>query len=482
MNWKRLLLGAILVLILVPVIGWVVLTLTVRKLSNPDFLVAQIENSLNCRAEINEATLDLYSQPASLSLIGIGIGPRDEYVEQGTPQADRPRLNASVYIDHVYLELETGPLFSQQLVVRNLEIERPQLDMRIYPDGSTSLDELLEDVRNDSNPDEEKPKDPDKPKDPSKSKEFTADDLAVSAIANRFAIDGMEIFATIEKSKTTIQIYDADIIATNVDIDPTNLAEHNSIDLDYNATVAVDSVVQNRRFVDLVFDGKGKIQPFEVESRELHPRLETKVTVIQDSYIDGLVLLDEIEDTLRELEEFGVEFGEALRLRGDFSEDTDIAFIAHRGRVELTSDFPVPIDQNMLILEEGSWVDSGANDHSFNVTFILSKTLTSEAEGSIRKFLTEEFGKEVADAFIKLLLDPVKQEDFIVIRVTSTGDMGDPEVTLHTKLGKIGGSKGLLEGLLKGGDSPDGDPLKDLEGEAKKLLEGLFGGDKKSDE
>ncbi|MEM7013564.1 MAG: hypothetical protein AAF585_18990 [Verrucomicrobiota bacterium] len=116
MNLKRLLLGAVLVLILVPVIGFVVLTMSVKKLSDPEFLVARIEENLNCRAEIQQATLDLYSQPASLQIIGIGFGPRDEYAENGTPLSERPPLNSSVFINAVTLELETRPLFKKQLV------------------------------------------------------------------------------------------------------------------------------------------------------------------------------------------------------------------------------------------------------------------------------------------------------------------------------------------------------------------------------
>lgn len=516
MKLKRLVIGLALSLVLIPVIGWIILTLSVKKFSDPDFLVAQIEQSLNCRAEIKAAELDLYGKPASLSLTGIAFGPRDEFVTDGVPQSERPPLNPSVSVDYVHLQLETMPLFSQQLVVRNLEIERPQLDLRIYEDGTTSLDELLADVR--GKKDSSAPKPEGEQPAPSKSKKFTADDLGLSAVADRFAIDDMTIYATIEKSKITIQIYDVDLIATNIDVDPSDLEHHNSIELDYNATIAADSFAQNFRFIDMVIDGKGTLRPFELDTRELHPFLDTQVTVAKDSYIDGLVVLDELEGAVRELEKFGVKFEEGdLRLRGDFSEETTASFTAHRGRVRMTDDLQIPIGPNIVILRQNSWVDSGANDHEFFLTFILGSTLTKRIDTELEKFLVEAFGPELAKKFKNMILEPVTEqhpvtgEDFFVLNLNSSGKLGEPDVDLDA-LGQIdaGGLlkdllkgepaaaghpastedtlKGLLDGLLNPGNGAgsapgaktpepkagEEDPLKDLEGQARKLLDGLL--------
>ncbi|MFT5464997.1 MAG: hypothetical protein ACI8UO_000083 [Verrucomicrobiales bacterium] len=464
--------------------------ITVKKIQDPDFLVAQIEEHFNCRAEIETVKLDIFARPARLQVTGIAIGPRDAVVEKGVPLRDRKALNNTIYIQHIDLMVETLPLFQRKLVVRNLEIESPRVTLEIYEDGKTSLDELLRKPGKS----EEKP---DETKIPAAatakaSPGFTVDDLSISAIAKRFAIEDMEVLATIEKTGTVIQIFDSEIIATNVDIDPENLASHNSIDLDYHAHIAVDSTAQGQRFIDLDFDGKGVLRPFDPKTRELRPFLDTTVGASQDSYIDGLVILDELEGVIGELEAFDIHLGDDLRLRGDFTTETKdkIRFTVHRGRFELMpgtktdpNDFEIPIDGNLLILEEGSWIDSATDQHEFNVVFFLSKSLTDKVKLQLDEFL-EDVPEVLAKELKKVILEPALLGDNIMIKLTSSGSIGDPLIALHTKFGSIdskgGGLESLIRGALKGGDDDDDgdkpDPLKEIEGELENLLKELRGG------
>lgn len=503
MNLKRLLLGVLVFLVLVVVIGGTVLWMAVRKLTDRDFLVAQIEENFNCRAEIESVEFEIWGG-ARLMVTGLAIGPRDGVVEQGTPQSERKPMTNTAYIQHVDLLVETLPLFRRKLVVRNLEIESPEINLTIFADGTTSLDELLRKPKSgEPKAPEPKPEEPAAAEPAAKSAEFTVDDLQISAIADRFGIENLTINAFVEKTGTLIQVFNGNIIARNVDIDPSNLAQHNSIDLDYDAHIAVDSTFQGQRFVDFAFDGEGLLRPFDPITRELVPRLDTTVGATKDSYIDGLVILDEIESVVGELEAFDVYLGEDFRLRGDFSADTKekIRFTVHRGRFHLVTgteadpnDFTIPFDRNLLILEEGSWIDSANDQHHFNVTFFLSKTLTQRVEEKLDEFsakfddLPEPLANELKKIDLKeRILGPAKVGDNLMIRLSSSGSIGSPTIVMHTKFGSVGGDGGGLESLLKGilGDGEetgeDEDPLKELESGVRDLLRSLGGDDEEEE-
>ncbi len=459
---KRPLFFVGLAIALVVIGGGIVYQSFVAKLSNPDYIVRELEKAMNCRAMVDSVRLQGFRSPTRLEIQGLYLGKRDQYAEEGIPIQDRPAFTPAVAIDYLALELQTGPLLARRMVIKNLILERPHVELQIFRDGTTSLDSIIRPPAKPASEDESPDpagEEPDQPKSPRIVK---ASELPVSAIQGRIAIEGLTVLATVERSKTTVQIHDAIAIFSDVDIDPGNLALHNAANLELSAWVGVDSLERNTRYLDLSLDGNGAIQPFNPDTSELDPSLSASVTVRRDSWIDALPIIDDMEELLKQLEDYGVSF-EAVRLRGDFSEDTTASFNATRKFVRMTSDFMIPIDENFLILEESSWVNTAENDHEFFVTFIGSERLTRKAESEIDKFLLEKIGEIGAGPIKAALMQNIKQGDFLVLRFNSKGDMGDPNVVAVTPFGEIGN---LIDGT---GD------LDDLKERAEDLLKDLFG-------
>ncbi len=460
---KRLLIIAGVAILGLVLVSWVALTVYVRELTDPDSLVAKIEASLNCRAEIKEASLNLWEKPVRMQVSGVGLGERDEFASPDIPLAERPELKAAVTIDTIFIEMDAMPLLNKQLVINNFVIERPSVKLRVYENGDTSLDELF---RPPADPDQEasgsggsgsgKPQRP---------KTFTADQLPVAALAERVAIEDATIYATIDKTKYTVQLDRAIVELINIDVDPNALEKRNAANLEFGINVSVDSLRHNQRFVELALDGNGSIQPFDPVTREFMPSLSASVTVLRDSYIVAMPMLDEIEEWIDKLDDFGASL-EGVRLRGDFSEDTTLSFSASRDNITVTDDFMVPIDENFLIVENGSWVDPGQNDHQFKVSFIASERLTQKAEANADKYLKQLLGETEGVIVKKMIIDGLKEGPFLVLRFQSQGDFGQPEVSAKTPFGKDLGT------LLDGSPDAAAQRMKDqLDGLLKSLLD-----------
>jgi len=410
----------------VGLIGWLAITLYVRDLTNPDNIVAKIEASLNCRAEIKEASLNIFESPVRMQVTGLALGERDEFAKPDVKLADRPKLNAAVSVDTIFVELEAMPLLSKKLIVNDFAIERPNVKVRVYEDGNTSLDELFRPPPGAvvATGGEAAPVAPASDERPPR---FTADQLPVAAMAKEVSLEDGTIYATIDKTKYTMLLDRAIIRLIDIDIDPNALEEHNSSTVEISLNVSVDSLRHNQRFVELAIDGIGAVQPFDPISREFAPSLSASVTVERSSYIEAMPMLDEIEDWIEKLESYGVGL-DGVRLRGDFSEDTTLSFNANRDQISMTDDFLVPIDENFLIIKSDSWVKPGENDHDFKVSFVASERLTKKAEDEAEKYLAEKVGAAEARIAKELLFSKIKKDGFLVLNFQSQGDFGSPKV------------------------------------------------------
>jgi hypothetical protein len=459
---KRVVLTAAATVIALVLAGVAVAYFTLQGLASPANLARELESIYNLRAEVTESKLTL-GFPTRLEIHGLTLAPRDASVEQGVPVADRPPLQSVAAIDFIELELRTVPLLTRQFVIENLLVERPTIEMEIYEDGTTSFDRLLKPPAPVAAAEAEA-KPPGPRADPSAPLGVAkADQLPLASFLGGVSVEDATVLATVAKSKTTVQIHRGVIHLTDVDVDPNALADHNSANIEVAAWIGVDSFEKNTRYLDLAFDGTGAIQPFNSKTGELDPSLSAQVTVRKDSWIDTLPLLDDMEELIRQLEDFGVSL-DGVRLRGDFSEDTTASFSASRRELRMTSDFMVPVDENFLVLEEGSWVNAGENDHDFFVTFIASERLTRKAEDEVDKFLRQKLGDGPAVPVKNALLRSVKQGDFLVLRFNSKGDMGNPEVAALTPFGDVGGLLNL----------PDA-TVDEVARQADRLLESLFG-------
>ena len=436
--------------------------LFINSLARPAYLVRQLENTFNCRAQINEASLHLFQSPARLEIRGLSLAARDEFANNQTPLDERPSIQATTTVDYILLELKTAPLLKRKLVVTKLTIERPKIEMTVHEDGHTTFDEMIKPAPNSA-----VARAGSKREGGAKAEgahvAVRVDQLPIEAIEGRIAVEDATIDATIERSKTKVQIHKGILIFSDVDVNPANLDGHNAANVDLSAWIGVDSFEKNARYMDLWLDGTGAVQPFNEKSGELDPSLSAEVTVRKDSWIEAFPALDDMEELLKQLQKYGVNL-EGVRLRGEFSADTTASFNATRKSVKMTSDFMIPIDENFVVIQNGSWVNSAQNDHDFTLTFIGSARLTRKVESEMTKYLGKQLGEVEAEVVKAAVLSSVKQVDFLVLRVGSKGDLGKLTVAVLTPVGDIGS-------LMK---KPD-EAINALKSKVPDILKSLFG-------
>ncbi len=118
-------------------------------------------------------------------------------------------------------------------------------------------------------------------------------------IADRLAIDGGSIFATVEATGATILVDDIRAAVTDIDVNPNNLESHNRALIDLSMLVGVDSPPEKgERYAEFRFEGNATATVFDPMSGNLEPSLLADLIIHEGSFIDANPTLEAVADLL----------------------------------------------------------------------------------------------------------------------------------------------------------------------------------------
>ena len=457
------------------------------KLSK-EAIVAQMESSWNCRAQIDSVTLVLMSSPARLQISGCKITPRD--AEVAKPYAQRAPLDPAgiqVSIDRAVLEVKLQDLVSRRLNVQQLILSEIGVREEVTNEGESSLGVLFAKPVSGAGavaaahadqasvtppPGEVTPPQPEAPvaepapgppavsshlqSDPEKVKRETkavfAKELGFSIQVGRASLEGVSLHRVDHKSVTKTDISGLSFSISEIDVDPDDLAAHNSFKLALNGRLLQQGRVgpkdarRSATLADLLFDGAGMVHPFDVESGQWQPVSDLRLTLKKGSVLGGYMKLGETgSKDLKKLDDYGIDLRD-LSLGGPLLEDANIQVTFENDRSTLQQDAHFAMPDFELTLQKESWLNGAEDQHEMQVRITCGPKLQEQVSAGVKKLLGDDLGANV----IKTLSD---EKGRVYFDMRSSDRLSKPKVVpdvqrlLNRLLQGVGG--GLFDGLLK---------------------------------
>lgn len=438
----------------------------------PDFLVSQIEQRWNCRAQIDSVKVSL-SGSTTVELVGVALAPRDDFANRNALLAERdplPEADMMLRSERVFLEIMPGELVRRQLNIRQLQLDGLMVSATIQRDGGTSLKPLFQP------PQKEKPVvastvvESATVAEPASSPEVEAG-LNLATVANKLEVREGTVNLRVESSGADIRLEEFSLALTEIDVNPRDLAAHNRATAQFSGNLIVlppapadaGDVAPAAEYLRARVSGLGRIQPFEVETGELDPVWSADLTVHQGSEIDTFPLVERLRALLDGVDTGGVTFDD-LHLRGTLLADATTEIGHAGGKYLMKRPLELQLPDTTIEVDKGSWMHAGTNEHKMKGQLTASEALTRQIEGKVDAYLQQKAGSLASGNLRGLILSPLMRDGRLVIEISSRGDLAEPEVDLVTPMGN-------LSDIIGTGKST----IKSLEGLGKGLLKGLLG-------
>ncbi len=436
-------------------------------------LIAQIEQQLNCRVQIDGSSASILSSPAKVELRGIKFAPRDEEVEK--PVKQRAKLDENLVAasaERAVLLVDLSDLIKGNVNIKQLKFEGVQVHGRFDKEGRNSLHPMFISPRKDKTNDDKNPK----PKDPKSSdptvvknphdkkdpdtktneeRPFHASDLPISVLVQVAGISNAQMDISDEKNgtQTTLENFHFDL--KDMDVNPSDLAKHNRCLMDFSGQILLKKTGVNMPLMDFAFSGDGSVKPFDVQSGEWNPDIWLKVKLHKGAIIGGTPLKEQMrEKDAKKIKDYGLELGN-IALGGVLGEDADTEIHRVGNKFIVKKDTRLIFPQYEITLADGSWFNGHEDVHRGNGVLVVNAAVSKDMLSHAQKGLAEKYGDTLASLAMAVvepaLLDDQKR---IVLKFKSRGKLSQPEVDLDNVLVDIKDSiksagSSLLDGLLK---------------------------------
>lgn len=459
------------------------------KLSK-EAIVAQMESSWNCRAQIESVTLVMMASPARLEVVGCILAPRDAEVSK--PLAQRPPMTmgkTGMSIGRAVLELKLQDLLSRRLNVQQLTVSDVIVEEDVPRAGDSSLSILFEKpVNAEAVTVTDAPLPVTSPATPVPVAEASSVVVvapasgvpaapvakleAPAAIAQEKAVHEPEVFvasqlgfsinvrrASIERGNfhrndhrntTKTDVTDLNFSITDIDVNPADLAQHNSLNvtlsgrLKQRGRIGPKDARREVTMAEVVLVGEGTLHPFDIETGLWKPVSDLTLTMKKDSTLGGYMKLGETgSKELKKLDQYGIDLSD-LSLGGPLLDDASLRLSFQDDRNTLAADAHFAMPDFELTLHKGSWLNGAEDAHEMQVRITCGPKLQDQVSAGVGKFLGADLGANV----IKSLSD---ERGRVYFDMQSSGRLSKPKVVpdLQRLLNRLLQGGGLLEGLLK---------------------------------
>lgn len=416
----------------------------------PATWVELAEKNWNCRAELADAELSLFTKPATLKLTGLRLAPRDEQValpyEQRTPLA----TDASVLeVPEALMEVKLDDLINRRLFVEKLRLLSPVVREIQDTEGKSSLSALFKKPGT-QEAEEASPK---VTPAPAKVESKASKDDPVFAFAMHAAsIEKGRVEITSGTTRVTIE--NLDFTVTGIDVDKTDLARHNlmnalvSCQIQVSGMARIGGTQQPAQLALLTVSGESEITPYNVQTQEWKPFSKLKLTLAKGSIIAGhMTLGDAAGKDLRKLQEYGVDLAPVV-IGGPLMSDAVVIGEFANDRFITRSQTRFAFPEYTVSIEPKSWVNAAQDKHEMEFRLICGPELQQRLTDGISR---AGLGESLTRGVTKALAD---KDGRMTFDMESKGPLSKPKVEpkvdrVLKNLMRGEGLGDLLQGLMK---------------------------------
>jgi len=272
-KWAGIFFGAVLLLIIAAGIAVMIIV-------DKPFIESMMEKGLNRQVRIGEVNAGIFSAVSGIEVKDVRIS---NYKSPVSIEAlkDKPVADNDVFasMSSFNLKLSFPPLLQKQVVLNELMLYNPVINIVRYNSGAFNFSDLL--VQKELTPEERAELEKRMREEAARSKDakpLSADDIPVAVSAGSLGMQDGTINFNDRTSGQKLQIYKVTAKVHDIKIDPADLEKSNNVSIKFFAgikTVGRQESGSVESF-DIGLDLNGKVIPFDKKTRLLNPEIFIK--------------------------------------------------------------------------------------------------------------------------------------------------------------------------------------------------------------
>ena len=403
----------------------VALAVAYQVLLSRNFLVSQIESSIDSRIQIGGLRVSLFSIPAKAVISDVIVAKRDDAARKGVPHDDRAKLESGeIRADEIRFDVSLWELLSREIKVTQLKVVGVHADLVMNEQGELNIEPLFA-----------APPETGKKKERKKNKGLNAKDSPdVVTSLDSIIIQNAAFNMVIEKTGLEIIGRDLNLELSDIKVDPNALEQVNEARMRFAARFEAFSSGKDRiKYGQLGLDGPARLRLFDPATGALDPIAEIDFAIDPSSHISTkapyVVKLWDVTETLRKI---GLK-SEPLPDQLTFGRGRKLDASYARNKLDLHEPVSLVLEDWELALEGGSWVELGNEQHASTVRLIASAKVSDYVSKHLDKII--RIAPEKMRAALKEeILKEIFVEDRLSLQIATSGTISDPDVDLKTRL------------------------------------------------
>jgi hypothetical protein len=411
----------------------------------PEFVVKNLESSLNARVNVQKVNINLLSALSSIGVEGIELAPRDKYANEGTELSKRkPISNPLIQLKSIDLGLTFSAILKREFRLDRLIINDPDLTLVLNENGSNNLSGLFKPpltVEGKPNPSltpealEERRKEEAESAANSSDEPFTITSIPISISMGEMGIKNGNIKVVMKKTSQVILLRSLNLILKDLDIVPQDLKNHNVLKTVVNTELSILGA-NGKESSKFILDSNGSVVPFDAKTGQVNPAIVHSVTFEEGSFISGFAVFDSLAGNMPALKNLNLKL-DKLSQKSELKKDVSAKIGYSKGKVTFKDSPVFPTTNYDLTILEGTWIQVTNSTHGMNGKIISTKEESEKAISQIDKTL--EAGAKGSDTSTikKQIFGNLLEGDRVALPFQSTGNIKSPNVSLKVELPSI---------------------------------------------
>jgi hypothetical protein len=459
--------------IVIPIFLLGIALASLNKIITEEFIVSQLEKSMNLRAEVKKINISIFSAISGITVEGLKLSKRDNNADNAIPLIERkPLESVLISIDNFDFQLNFLAILKGEIQLKKLILKNPIINMVMYETGGNNLSSLFLPPKTVEG----------KPNDKVETKEevviqqssdednrpFSVKDLPLSANLKEIGILSGNINLEVQKTRQKLNIDSLNLVINSIDIAPEDLKNHNSIRADFNFVLKILSIESKDEKAKLIFKSNALVSPFIVETGFINPIINYKLSIIKDSYLEGMVILESVTNSIPLLKNAGIE-PKGLTEKAVLQNNVESEVQYSNGKIKFLQDSLFITKNYDLELKKDSSVTISTNQHEFYSAIKLSKL---ESDKSLENLKKIKIDKPESAEIIDSILSKILKDERLYLPFKSSGNLDNPNIVMNLEIPSLLDS--IKDAILnKAGDELQKQLNKNLPG-AGDVIKKLF--------
>lgn len=409
----------------------------------------QLQAVCGGRVSLGASELEVWGSPARWKLSDLKV-----FATVGRDGKAEAPTEPVVSLREAVLEVSLGSLMSGTLDVQRLNLDGLSVEEYVSPEGVSDLKLVMAKPKADAKSTVEEVKEAE-PKVEKVQKagvaEFKAEQLGFTLRVREARVSNGQLFIHNRVNKTKTRLEGLQFALTDIDVDPANLAAHNTVKMALEMKLTLEGrgkvagEMTDVTFAKLDVSGNGKMQPFEEKTGVWSPVSEWELSLAKGSVLAGYMTMGQASaDAAKKMKDFGLDLSD-LPMGGELLEAAVLKMAFSENRLLVREDARFQMPEYEVRMAKGSWVNSAEDAQDLVIRLVCGEELQRRLrEGMLKSGLPEK----MADSVVKAFLDETSGR--LSFDVRAGGKMTRPEVKpAWDKALERAIQGGAIEGLLK---------------------------------